>query len=155
MALAALGITATENADAFWLSNNLHPANHRPSKYHGLKIYASCPPDAKPDHPPYAIILKINPQASLVDGVEFLGNVIDGVMKDFFFKYATGFEEVSWVYRDLNGFLYIIKTDHEGRIVRAKKIASNWDGSNFLDIGIDFQVDNRLQLMIQEAISHI
>lgn len=155
MALAALGITSTENADAFWLSKNLHPANHRPSRYHGLKIYASCPPDPKPGHPPYAIILKVNHQASLVDGMEFLGDVIYGVMKDFFFKYAADFEEVNWVYRELNGFLHIVKTDHEGRIVKTNKIASNWDGSDFLDIGINFHVDNRLQLMIQEAISHI
>lgn len=155
MALAALNIIATENADAIWLSKKLSPDNSHASKYRGLEIFACCPPDIRPPETPYAFILKVNHKASLVEGLEFLGDVLRGVTSDFFEKYATGTQEVTWLYRELNGFLFCIKTDDQGKMIDINKISDGWDGSDFTDTSIPLHIDNRLQLMIQEAISHI
>lgn len=155
MALAALNIVATENSEAIWVSKNVKPVSPSPSKYHGLKVFAFCPQEITKTKIPYAFILKINNQASLVDGFDFLSDVIGDVMSDFFRGCATEANEVCWLYRDLNKSLYLIELNGEEKLTGAKKIANDWDGSDYDADGIPRFIDNRLQLMIQDVIFKI
>lgn len=152
MALAALNIVTTENSEAIWVSKNAKPGGPSPSKYLGLKVFAFCPQEITKTKIPYAFILRINNQASLVDGFDFFADVIGGVMSDFFRRYATEASEVCWLYRDLDKSLHLIELNTEDKLTGANKIANDWDGSDYGSDGIPCHVDNRLQLMIQDVI---
>ena len=152
-ALAALNIVSDENSESIWVSKNIDSANRVLSKYFGVKIYAYCPIEIKPDKTPYAFIVKTSDRVSLANGFNYLQAIVDGVMEDFFSRYATEANEVSWFFRELNGDFYRLELSNQETNVVGKLLAKNWDGSSYDDIKTIRYFDNRIKLMIKAAIA--
>ena len=149
MALAGMNITGGERSSTQWVSYPRSGVNNSGNRYSGVRIFASAPPDITPTDKAYALLVDMR---GLNNGPSVANNLFataDGVMEDFFLRYATTMEEVAWFYRNSDGGLDILKFDEKIREVTFIPLLEHWDGTDFRILNVYF--DGALQFMVEST----
>lgn len=149
--LGFLGVAmrATPFTNVQWVSHLENKEQGYFEEYDGVRVFAE---SGLTSRSAYAFIIDMRATAHASNVAARLDDVVASILNDFFPVNAAN--EIIWFYRNVDGGLDRLVFDQSNMGYRFHPLVEKWDGMryNYLTLEAEVAVENRMRIMIAEAI---